>query len=105
VSNDDTRRRVWLHCPVCDEVYSRTGLTACSARQLRHPDHAGMGKLEVCNGAVHNFGPEAHRQAFAQLWDGINGERAPWAANPYVWRVEFRKVDGVGNTCAERGSK
>ena len=33
-----------------------------------------------------------HRGAFACLWDGINGDRAPWASNPWVWRVEFRVV-------------
>ena len=33
-----------------------------------------------------------HRGAFACLWDGINGDRAPWASNPWVWRVEFRRV-------------
>lgn len=43
-------------------------------------------------GMVHNLGPEAHRQAFAQLWDGINGKRAPWASNPFVWVVEFRRA-------------
>lgn len=43
-------------------------------------------------GVVHNFGPDAHRQAFAQLWDGINGERASWASNPWTWVVSFRRV-------------
>lgn len=33
-----------------------------------------------------------HVDQFAELWDSINGKRAPWASNPYVWRVEFRKV-------------
>lgn len=32
------------------------------------------------------------RTAFAKLWDRINGKRAPWASNPWVWRVEFRRV-------------
>ena len=25
-------------------------------------------------------------------WDRINGKRAPWSANPWVWRVEFRRA-------------
>lgn len=33
-----------------------------------------------------------HLGAFAVLWDQINGKRAPWASNPWVWRVEFRRV-------------
>lgn len=31
------------------------------------------------------------RDAFIAGWDKINGDRAPWAANPYVWRIEFRR--------------
>lgn len=32
------------------------------------------------------------RDNFRLLWDQINGERAPWASNPWVWRVEVRRV-------------
>jgi hypothetical protein len=30
--------------------------------------------------------------AFARLWDSINGKRYPWASNPWVWRVQFRRI-------------
>lgn len=33
------------------------------------------------------------REVFAGLWDSINGERAPWRSNPWVWRVEFNRVE------------
>lgn len=36
------------------------------------------------------------RYQFAALWDVINGKRAPWASNPWVWRVEFRRDGEVG---------
>ena len=29
------------------------------------------------------------RWEFAALWDKINGKRAPWSENPWVWRVAF----------------
>lgn len=32
------------------------------------------------------------RVAFAATWDAIYGERAPWESNPWVWRVEFRRI-------------
>lgn len=32
------------------------------------------------------------RQRFAELWDDINGKRAPWASNPWLWVVSFRRV-------------
>ena len=33
-------------------------------------------------------------QCFAMLWDGINGLNA-WAANPWVWVIEFRRVQAT----------
>lgn len=31
------------------------------------------------------------RQAFAELWDTINGE-LPWETNPWVWVIEFKRT-------------
>lgn len=31
--------------------------------------------------------------AFSQLWDSINAERAPWASNPWVWAVSFKRIN------------
>ncbi len=31
---------------------------------------------------------------FAELWDHINGERAPWSSNPFVWVIDFKKIEG-----------
>jgi hypothetical protein len=33
------------------------------------------------------------RENFARLWDTINGAKAPWSANPWVWVVEFKRVE------------
>lgn len=30
--------------------------------------------------------------AFATLWDSINHKRAPWASNPWVWALTFRRL-------------
>jgi hypothetical protein len=35
--------------------------------------------------------PVAH---FSEAWDRINGKRAPWEQNPWVWRIEFKRVEG-----------
>ena len=29
--------------------------------------------------------------AWIALWDSINGQRAPWASNPWVWVIEFKR--------------
>ncbi len=33
-----------------------------------------------------------YRTSFVCLWDEINGDRALFSSNPFVWRVEFRRV-------------
>ncbi|AKF06044.1 Phage-related protein [Sandaracinus amylolyticus] len=32
------------------------------------------------------------RDKFSMLWDELNGERASWASNPWVWAITFRRV-------------
>lgn len=32
------------------------------------------------------------REAFASIWDNINGKRAPWSSNCWCWVVDFRRV-------------
>lgn len=44
------------------------------------------------NGKPATLYPITHRQAFIWLWDSINGKRAPWASNPWVFAVEFQRV-------------
>lgn len=38
-------------------------------------------------------GVEPATLEYRQLWDRINGKRAPWKDNPWVWAIEFRRVD------------
>ena len=30
--------------------------------------------------------------SYRSLWDSINGKRAPWESNPYVWAITFKRV-------------
>lgn len=30
-------------------------------------------------------------RVYRDLWDSLNAERAPWASNPFVWVVEFKR--------------
>lgn len=32
------------------------------------------------------------KTAFAGLWNHINGKRAPWESNPWVWAITFKRV-------------
>lgn len=44
---------------------------------------------------------DAERDAFARslwskTWDGINGKRAPWSSDPWVWVLSFKLVGAPG---------
>ena len=39
------------------------------------------------------LGDQPHRLPFAHLWDSINGDRASWESNPWVWVVEFARAE------------
>lgn len=40
-------------------------------------------------------GPAWFCIGFSHLWDSINGKRAPWASNPWVWAVSFRRLEAA----------
>jgi hypothetical protein len=40
--------------------------------------------------------PGRPRECFRELWDRINGKRAPWDENPWVWAVTFRRIETDG---------
>jgi hypothetical protein len=37
----------------------------------------------------------AYLEAFRELWDSINGKKHPWASNPFVWVISFRKLNAA----------
>jgi hypothetical protein len=56
-----------------------------------------------CGGPVDGFGTKgcacfesksAARASFVMLWERSHAETEPWASNPWVWALTFRKIDG-----------
>ena len=34
-----------------------------------------------------------HWSIFPSLWDSINGKKHPWKSNPWVWIIEFKRLN------------
>lgn len=49
----------------------------------------GVNLSEVFDGNARSCGFPEPRLAFRSLWDSINGDRAPWDANPWVVAINF----------------
>jgi hypothetical protein len=45
---------------------------------------------EGVDGWVYDERCETARDGYRVAWDKINGKRAPWASNPWVWAIEFK---------------
>lgn len=52
---------------------------------------SATGRVALSHGSFH-IGPvwPNARAAYRELWDEINGKRAPWASNPWVWAITFK---------------
>ena len=58
-----------------------------------HECHADFDAKDVCVMAKElGCSAEDPLPWYALLWNQINGERAPWASNPWVWALTFRRL-------------
>lgn len=56
--------------------------------------------IATCRWRDLDFDPtgKPHVDEFAHLWNSINGKRAPWSANPWVWVLGLKRVDAQQGT-------
>lgn len=84
----------WTPSIYMPRALSRITLEVTGARverlhDITDDDARSGGIRHVPTGARGGSGPTS-REQFAALWDRINGKRAPWEKNPWVWVVGFR---------------
>lgn len=83
----------WKPSIFCRREYSRITLEIVSVRVERlqgisEPDAWAEGVNWKDHAGLANY---TARKLYRQLWESINGPGS-WDANPYVWVVEFRRV-------------
>jgi hypothetical protein len=71
---------------ITDEDIRAEGVTTRVVADLLNPKRPGEPHL------LDMIAPKP-RDQWALGWDAINGKRAPWSTNPWVWRVEFRRTE------------
>jgi len=76
-----------IHMP---RIASRITLDITAVRVNRLQD---ITTLDIIDEGVwpvdHTFGDNKAHRKWIKLWDSINGKKAPWASNPWVWVIEF----------------
>ena len=76
-----------------------TGVRVERLQEITEEDAIGEGVFDGgclnCGGTqpcgCDNPVPDA-RDSFIWIWDSLNGKTYPWASNPFVWVIEFRRV-------------
>ncbi len=90
ISEDDARAE-GVESYVMQEGWSCMRKDGSSYSCFVEPDAEDRKELVA---VVHQPARELHsaRDSFANLWNQINFERAPWQSNPWVWCVSFKVV-------------
>lgn len=65
-------------------------------QDISREDIAAEGVFDInCKGStIAEFDWETRH--FRELWQSINGRRAPWESNPYVWAITFAAIKAIG---------
>lgn len=78
---------------VNEGVISRFGLYNCyHCDKQGHCSGTDKGNMEICDDGFYSTAKES----FKSLWICING-RSSWETNPYVWVVEFKRIEKPAN--------
>ena len=85
-----------IHMPraACRLVLEVTDVRVEKLQEISDEDAEAEG-VELQGGAAlwpHINRGDKMKSAYRDLWDSINAKRAPWASNPWVWVISFRRI-------------
>lgn len=101
-ASEDDMAGPWLSPLFLKREHSRLTLEVVAVRVQRVQEISEAdARAEGCSWSdgAKEFGqdteaPFTARDAYANTWDGLNAKRGyPWASNPWVWAVTFRRVE------------
>ncbi len=92
-----------VHLPPAFSRPTRLKITDIRVEQLQDITEAGaiaegVDRIELSSSELNGMPVHpmtgGYRESFAKLWESINGPES-WSANPWVWVVEFQKVEAA----------
>lgn len=79
------RPSIFMPRGACRLTLGVTGVRVQRLQEISEDDALAEG--------VGPFDGRSCRHAYEALWQEINGKRAPWASNPWVWVVTFKRIE------------
>lgn len=70
-----------------------TGVRVERVQDITARDAEAEGAERADHGEHLNHDGACWVEAYERLWDQINAKRAPWSSNPWVWVVQFKRVN------------
>ncbi|WP_028730761.1 hypothetical protein [Pandoraea sp. E26] len=96
----ELRKRPAIHMPrwMCRLVLEITGVRVERLQSISDADAIAEGVKPTSDGAFHieedRYRAPNPAECYVRLWESISGPGS-WDANPWVWVIEFTRVDGA----------